>query len=454
MKNLTKASFVEAEAAIVSACLQSEDYIRLIPRYITEKCFTDQKLRIVYSAIRELHNKNVAVDMITVTNHLISTKQIDEVGGPYEISQIACVALTTVPIEEYCAIIHQLYMARCLAMCGQKIVALANDQTLDVADSMIESLNMLEALNKNIDLEESIKDMFAASASIVSRYAERKKQAELGMPMGVTTGLTPLNTLLSGGWKKNQLIIVGARPGMGKTSIALHFAKSAAYAGNHVAIFSLEMDESALSDRLCLAQSGLNAWSFKMGRLDPHEEQRMKQAAQELSQLPIIIDDTATTSIQQIKNKAKQLMSRGELNLIIIDYLQLVDMQSKNKMYNKVQEVSEASRAAKLMAKELKIPVILLSQLNREAGKTGSEGEPPKLTDLRDSGSIEQDADMVLFIHRQHYYTKKEEHKNKGEIIVAKQRDGMAGVGVPFMHNDNLSQIFEEEQLSTSENPF
>ena len=222
----------------------------------------------------------------------------------------------------------------------------------------------------------------------------------------------------------------------------LHFAKSASIAGIPVVIFSLEMEVQALTNRALLSESEVNSDRFKAGTLSTEEETSLCQAIGQISCLPISLDDSANISMQQIKTRARELRRKGKCGLVLIDYLQLIDMRSINRSYTREQEVSQCSRAAKIMAKELGVPVILLSQLSRQV--EGRSDKMPLLSDLRESGAIEQDADIVMFIHRPEYYSEKAE-KGFGVIRIAKQRDGTTG-DIRFRYNESLTKITDYDK--------
>ena len=286
-------------------------------------------------------------------------------------------------------------------------------------------------------------DMSEASHNAVKEYEKRKIAAQSGSSLGVKTGLSTLD-LTSGGWQPGQLIILAARPAMGKTAMLLHFAKSAALQGRKVAIFSLEMGTVSLAQRVILSECNVSTEMLKAGRLSPKEEAEYCEAAGKISSLDIKIDETPTINIQQIKARCRNIKQKHGLDLVLIDYLQLLDMRSDNRSYGREAEVSQTSRAIKVMAKELGVPVILLSQINRNC--ESRESKIPILADLRESGAIEQDADTVIFVHREEYYDSNAE-KGLGLLSVAKQRDGRTGK-IAFRYNEPLTQISDARDSS------
>ena len=297
----------------------------------------------------------------------------------------------------------------------------------------------VDAIAQGLDPNDGTKPIHQTCNDVYKAYADRMEAATKGQTSGITTGLHKLDEA-TGGWQPGDLAILAARPGVGKTAMMLHFAISAAKEGTPVAIFSLEMTARSLVERLFVGLSDINADRFKRGILYTEETLRLEQAGNSIASLPITIIDTAILSMRKIRNKAMRLHRQGKCGALFIDYLQLVDMRTDNNHYNREQEVAAASRMAKIIAKELEIPVILLSQLNRSVETRAAEGgmRRPQLSDLRESGAIEQDADMVLFICRS-----ENDDENRGELILSKNRNGRVGT-INFHHNESLTRIYDE----------
>ena len=318
---------------------------------------------------------------------------------------------------------------------------MATDPTADIDDVLTTVIKKIEGIAENTAYNSRMIDISTVATQCIAEYEKRREMARNGKKIGLTTGLSKLDHI-TGGWKPGQLIILAARPAMGKTAMLLHFAKSASIAGIPVVIFSLEMEVQALTNRALLSESEVNSDRFKAGTLSTEEETSLCQAIGQISCLPISLDDSANISMQQIKARARELRRKGKCGLVLIDYLQLIDMRSINRSYTREQEVSQCSRAAKIMAKELGVPVILLSQLSRQV--EGRSDKMPLLSDLRESGAIEQDADIVMFIHRPEYYSEKAE-KGFGVIRIAKQRDGTTG-DIRFRYNESLTKITDYDK--------
>lgn len=431
----------ETEKAVIGALLVESEAISEVFGILKPEMFYDESLGKIYSAIVALYGENIKPDMITVTKSLMKSGDLDKVGGPFALSMLSGYIASAANIVEHAQYLHQLWLARSLAVVGMEIAAKAADPTVDIDDTIIAAIKSVEGIAENTDYNSRMSDISFVAKQCIDSYQVRKEKARNGQNIGITTGLSKLDHV-TGGWKSGQLIILAARPGMGKTALLLHFAKSAAMKGTSIAIFSLEMGDVSLTDRLILSECNIDSDHYKFGQLSGEEESMICNAVNNISFMPISVDDTPNISIQQIKVRARNLQRKGKCGFILIDYLQLIDMRSQNKAYNREQEVSQCSRAAKVMAKELGVPVVLLSQLSRKSEERSDK--MPLLSDLRESGAIEQDADIVMFIHRPEYYNKTAE-KGFGEIRIAKQRDGATG-DIRFRYNENLTKITDYDK--------
>lgn len=432
---------LETEKAVIGALLVESDAISEVISILKPETFYDESLGMIYSVIAGLYSENIKPDMITVTKSLMKSGDLDKVGGPFALSMLSGYIASATNIVEHAQYLHQLWLARSLAVVGMEIAAKAVDPTVDIDDTITGAIKSVEGIAENTDYNSRMSDISFVAKQCIDSYQMRKEKAKNGQDIGITTGLSKLDQV-TGGWKPGQLIILAARPGMGKTALLLHFAKSAAMKGTPIAIFSLEMGGISLTDRLILSECNIDSDRYKFGQLSGEEESMLCNAVDNISFMPISVEDTPNISIQQIKVRARNLQRKGKCGFILIDYLQLIDMRSSNKSYNREQEVSQCSRAAKVMAKELGVPVVLLSQLSRKSEERSDK--MPLLSDLRESGAIEQDADIVMFIHRPEYYNKTAE-KGLGEIRIAKQRDGATG-DIRFWYNHNLTKIADYEQ--------
>lgn len=431
----------ETEKAVIGALLIESGAIGEVVGILNADIFYDSALGKIYSAIAYLYENNIKPDLLTVTKTLMRSGDLEKVGGPFFLSTLSGNIASTANIVDHAQYLHQLWLARKLAIAGMEITKMATDPTADIDDVLTAVIKKIEGIAENTAYNSRMIDISTVATQCIAEYEKRREMARNGGKIGLTTGLSKLDHI-TGGWKPGQLIILAARPAMGKTAMLLHFAKSASIAGIPVVIFSLEMEVQALTNRALLSESEVNSDRFKAGTLSTEEETSLCQAIGQISCLPISLDDSANISMQQIKTRARELRRKGKCGLMLIDYLQLIDMRSINRSYTREQEVSQCSRAAKIMAKELGVPVILLSQLSRQV--EGRSDKMPLLSDLRESGAIEQDADIVMFIHRPEYYSEKAE-KGFGVIRIAKQRDGTTG-DIRFRYNESLTKITDYDK--------
>lgn len=430
-------SSVETERIVLGSLLLESSAIDRIAHFLKPEAFHNIANEKIYTGMISLYDRGVTVDYITVS------KELKKVNGDKEnflplLLELSTEVDTTANLEEHAQYLHQLMLARKMIVSCQSAQVKAFDQTYDIADTIEETLKAIEGITAEGTFGNEARSIGEAALKSVDMYGERKELAIQGLKSGIDTGLTDLNYVTNGGWKPGQLIILAARPAMGKTAMMLHFARQAALTGTPVMIFSLEMDAQALTNRVILSKADIDSHRFASGKLSDDEERALCNAADDLYDVPLMIDDSPNVSIQQIKIRARNAKRKGKCGLILIDYLQLIDMRSHNKAYNREQEVAQVSRAAKIMAKELNVPVILLSQLSRQV--EGRAIKIPLLSDLRESGAIEQDADMVLFLHRPEYYDEPNAIKGEGIIRISKQRDGATG-DVIFEYNQNLTRI-------------
>jgi replicative DNA helicase len=423
----------EAEKATIAALLLEKTALYEVIDFLKPEMFYDEFLSETYRAILsvEAHSE---VDLITVSEAMRKGgKNFDMM----ELVNLSDAVTSAAHIQIHARIVYQDYLRRKFMLNCAKSLAEANDISIDVADLIDGHVYAIETLSNVSDtgLTESIGKVAVEAYNDYKTRAERKEQGE---PIGIHTGLRKLDNVLHG-FQKGAVYILAARPGMGKTAFMLNIARRTAERGNNVLIFSLEMTKRSMVDRMVIADSGINSEDYKTGRLTPEEFINMGESLERLSKLPISINDTASISIQQIRAQAKKFKRQGKCDIVMIDYLQLIDMtQMKGKSTN--DEVAAISRQVKIMAKDLDVPVVLLSQLNRNVENRADRR--PILADLRDSGAIEQDADAVLFIHRDSYYSN-DADKNEGFIRVAKNREGVVG-DISFWVDDCITNFRDE----------
>ena len=416
---------IELEEAVLGALMLEKDAYSIVCDFLKPDVFYKDSHRIIYTAIQALASKQFPVDMITVTEQLKQQGELDEIGGAYYIAQLTGKVTSSAHIDYHARILAQKYLARELIRFSTNIQNKAFDDKIDVGDLMQEAEGSLFEISQR-----NVKKDYTQINPVIND-ALRQIEIAANRPdglSGVTSGFEMLDKITSG-WQKSDLIIIAARPAMGKTAFVLSMAKNMAEADVPVALFSLEMSNVQLVNRLLVNVCEIPGEKIKKGNLTQDEWEQLHVKVKNLFDRPIYVDDTASLSIFELNTKARRLVKEHGVKCIIIDYLQLMNASGMN-FGSREQEVSMISRSLKQLAKELDIPIIALSQLNRGVeGRTGIEGKRPQLSDLRESGAIEQDADMVLFIHRPEYYKITEDANGnsligKAEIIIAKHRNG------------------------------
>ena len=445
---------VELEQSVIGTLIMEPDRLTEVVGVLSPESFCDGRNSFIYQTLIEMFDQNTPVDLYNVGKRCDGSSLFGGRTGTLYASECTCKVGSGVNLLFQAQIIQQRYIARLLMYAGSKISTLAGDDTKDVADVLDESnklIDKINALSCGSSAGQSLRDSLTESLKL----AEQRQAAYLGgSPTGIPTGISDLNRL-TGGWRGSQLIILAARPAMGKTALMLHFAKSAALNGTPVCIFSLEMSHVSLSDRLLLSECEVEVNRFRNGDLSGDDWRQLNEASAQLEKLPIHVDDNAVVSMRYIKTRCHILKKQGKCGLIMIDYLQLADTSTKERNRNREQEIAQASRQAKIIAKELDVPVVLLSQLSRECEKRADK--QPQLSDLRESGAIEQDADVVGFIFRPAYYGLDRIETLKygnistsglGIINIAKQRDGATGL-VAFSHNPSMTKIGDFQENKT-----
>ena len=434
----------ELEEAVIGACLIEQEALPLIADKLRPEMFYDDHHQLIFAALMAMYHAGKKIDILTVKEELARRGNLDAIGGPYAIVQLSSKVASSAHIEYHAQIIHQKYLAREAVLGFNKLLACAMDETMDIGDTLIDAHNLLDRLEGESGHNAHIRDMETLMADTMEE-AERRIAKSVNGVTGIPTGLTELDKK-TGGLQDNDLIVIAARPSVGKTAFALHLARHAALAGNAVAVYSLEMQGERLGDRWLMAACNINPYRWRNGIPNPQEVAEARTTASGLAQLPIYVDDSSSVSMDHIRSSARLLKSRKQCDMIIIDYLQLCDMSTKQVNRNREQEVAQATRKAKLLAKELHIPVVLLSQLNRES--ENRPGGRPELAHLRESGAIEQDADIVILLYRPamlHIPTDRESGyptEGLGVAIVAKQRNGETG-NVYFGHNQSITKFYD-----------
>jgi len=414
---------VDLEEAVLGALLLERDALTSVIDILRPEIFYKEAHQKIFKAISVLFADTEPIDILTVTNKLKTLGQLDEVGGPFYITQLTNRVGSPANIEFHTRILAQKYILRELIHVSSATIKEAFEDSTDVFNLLDKAEQGLFDISENNFRREST-DMKALVGQAIKEI-EKAKDSE-GKLRGVPSGFTELDRLTAG-WQKSDLIVIAARPGMGKTAFALSLTRNAAVNGFPVAIFSLEMSSVQLATRLIASETEITGEKLKKGDLRDDEWKQLNTKVKSLEDAPIYIDDTPALSIFELRAKCRRLKEQFKIELIVVDYIQLM-RAGDNNAGNREQEISTISRSLKALAKELNVPVLVLSQLNRSVETRGGL-KKPQLSDLRESGAIEQDADMVIFIYRPEYYDmlegdNGEDLRGKGEIIIAKHRNG------------------------------
>ncbi len=418
---------LEMEEAVLGALMLEKDALTNVIDILKPESFYKDSHQKIYAAILQLFSKSEPIDILTVTNQLRVNGELEMAGGAFQITSLTTRINSAANIEYHARIISQMAIKRELIRISSEIQREAFEDSSDVftlLDKVEQSVFQVSEAN----IRKNYQDMRSIMREALDELVAKKDQKD-GLT-GVPSGFTDLDRLTSG-WQKSDLVIMAARPGMGKTAFVVSAARNAAVQFNMgVAIFSLEMSAVQLVNRLISAEAELESEKLKKGNLAEHEWQQLHSRIGALTQAPIFIDDTPALSILELRAKCRRLKAQHDIQMIIIDYLQLMsgDSGGKGGSGNREQEIAAISRGLKQLAKELNVPVIALSQLSRAVETRGGD-KKPMLSDLRESGSIEQDADMVIFLYRPEYYgiTQDEDGRpvtGMGEVIIAKHRNG------------------------------
>ncbi len=413
----------DAEASLLGAILIDSDAIVKIADLIQPGDFYDQRHGRIYESIAQLYEKHSPIDVLTLSDQLKNTGYLDYIGGPAYLTQLTNFVPTAAHVEQYAEIVAQKSMRRRLIKASQDIIKLGYQEEQNLAH-LIESAEtkLFEVSQQHV--KQDITSLESILADSFDRLDDLHK--DKGKIRGVPTGFVDLDKILAG-LQKSDLFILAARPSMGKTAFSLALAHNIALQAKvPVLIFSLEMSKEQLVDRMLAMESGVDAWALRTGNLTDADFEKIGQAMGALSEASVYIDDTPGITVSDLRTKARREAHTHPLGLIIVDYLQLMSGGAKfGGDGNRVQEISEISRGLKGIARELNVPLIALSQLSRSVESRNPQ--IPQLQDLRESGSIEQDADVVAFLYREDYYNPESERKNIIDILIKKHRNGPTG---------------------------
>ena len=423
---------LDAEMSLLGAVLINEEVLADVSEHVTTKDFYDKRHTAIYSAMMRLYEHHKPVDLLTLTEELKKKDDLDMIGGTTYLSELTNYVPTAAHAEAYAEMVSQKAIRRRLIKASAEISELGYDEETTTQ----EILEKAEAELFSVS-DQSLKQDLTSIETILTDSFDRMEELHRnkGALRGIRTGYRDLDNMTAG-LQRSDLIILAARPAMGKTTLVTNLAYNVATANKlPVLFFSLEMSKEQLVDRMLADASGVDAWNIRTGNLSDEDFSKLSEAMGEMAEAPIFIDDKPGLSVLEMRTKARRAAHESPLGLIIVDYLQLMQGSSRNDG-NRVQEVSEISRGLKLIAREMNVPVIALSQLSRTVENRSPQ--IPQLADLRESGSIEQDADIVMFIYREAYYNPETERENITDLIIAKHRNGPVGKVELYFHPERL----------------
>jgi replicative DNA helicase len=440
---------IDAEQSVLGAILIDNRALMSTLELLSYEDFYREAHRKIFIGMTDLFDRSEPIDIVTLTDHLRKKNDLDTIGGPQYLTSLAMTIPTAANVRYHSKIVREKAMLRGLLRSVTDIARSVYDGELD-AEELIDyaEKTVFDLSDKRIKVSfSSLKDVIKDSFQMIEQLYDKKE-----MVTGVPTGFSQIDELTTG-LQKSDLIIVGGRPSMGKTAFSLNIAQ---YVGAHmkepVAIFSLEMSKEQLAFRMLCSEAMVDSNSIRKGFIKKEDWHRLTNAAGNLASAPIFIDDSAGMTVLEMRAKARRLKAEHGLSLVIVDYLQL--MRGRGNAERREQEISEISRSLKALAKELRVPVIALSQLNR--GVESRTEKKPTLADLRESGAIEQDADVIIFLYRDEVYNKKrEDNKGKAEIIIAKQRNGPTGeIPLTFLSHCTRFENYADREYYTEEDAF
>lgn len=423
---------IDAEMSLLGAILIDEEQLADVTEIITTKDFYDKRHTIIYGAMVSLFEHHRPVDLLTLTDELQKKDELTTIGGTQYLTELTNYVPTAAHADAYADMVSQKAIRRRLIRASTEISVLGFDEEQDIQELLGRAEQELFSVS-----DQSLKQDLTSIESILTDSFDRMEELHRnkGALRGVRTGYRDLDNMTAG-LQRSDLIILAARPAMGKTTLVTNLAYNVATANKQaVLFFSLEMSKEQLVDRMLADASGVDAWNIRTGNLSDEDFSKLSEAMGEMAEAPIFIDDKPGLSVLEMRTKARRAAHEHPLGLIIVDYLQLMQGSGKSDG-NRVQEVSEISRGLKLIAREMNVPVIALSQLSRSVESRSPQ--IPQLADLRESGSIEQDADIVMFIYREAYYNPETERENITDLIIAKHRNGPVGKVELYFHPERL----------------
>ena len=422
---------VEAEQAVLGAILLDPEAMGRVAETLTAKSFSLRSHQTIYKAALALHSEGITTDLMTVTTWLSDQKLLEKAGGQLGLTQLLDQTVSATNIDQYGLLISDKQTRRNLIESAYEIIKLAEDTSQPLETVIQKSEEQIA----NISQSKSQQDLVSIGETLIDTFQEIEDRSSGAIPPGIPCGFYDLDTM-TGGFQRSDLIIIAGRPAMGKTALSVSMALNVAKKGLPVAVFSLEMSKGQLVQRLLAGEAKIESTRLRSGRIQEEEWEPLTAAISKLAELPLHISDTMSTSVSEMKSKAKKLQAEngGKLGLILIDYIQLMEGSTDNR----AQDLSKITRALKEMARDLNVPVVALSQLNRSV--ESRTNKRPMLSDLKESGSIEQDSDLVMMIYRDDYYNPNTSDGGIAELILAKHRNGPTGT-VKLLFDSQFTQF-------------
>lgn len=424
---------LDAEVSLLGAVLIDEAVLTRVSDKVTAEDFYDHRHELIYGAMTRLYEHHKPVDLLTLSDELKKKNELEDAGDTTYLTELSNQVPTAAHAEGYAQIITQNALRRRLISASAQIAELGFDQSKNTEELLENAEAELFAVS-----DKTLRQDLSSLEQILTESFDRMEELhrDKSKIRGIKTGYRDIDNLLAG-FQRSDLIVLAARPAMGKSTLAVNLAHNIAVAEKQaVLIFSLEMSKEQLVDRMLADEAGVDAWNIRTGNLSDQDFEKLSHAMGVLAEAPIFIDDTPGVSVLELRTKARRAAHEHPLGLIVVDYLQLMSGSSKNYGENRVQEISEISRGLKLVARELNVPVLALSQLSRSVE---SRNPPhPQLSDLRESGSIEQDADIVIFVYREDYYNSGTERQHITDIMVKKHRNGPIGNVELYFHPERV----------------
>jgi len=439
---------LDVEEVLLGALLLDPDSLDNTLSVLPDDAFYKEAHNIIYQAVKTIYGSGGKVDLLTVVEGLRKTEQLEIVGGAFYLSQLTSRVASGAHASEHAMIILQKFVMRQAIRIANTLSEEAYNEGCepeDMISKLFHSVNDLQSILLSNKRGKTLGEVMDAS---IQDYYERKKLRQTGQTLGIKTPLKDVDDFTNG-WQDSDLIILAARPSMGKTAFAISAIISAAKHGKHSVMFSIEMKDTKVGDRILIGEGSLDPHRFRGGSLLDDQEQAAEKTVGEVEKLPALIDDAPKQTVSDIWGKCRILKNKGKCDFVVIDYIGLVT-PSRDRGKTREQEVSEISASLKMMAKDLDIPVMILSQLNR--GVEARNDKRPKLSDLRESGSLEQDADVVIMLYRDEYYNPGNSI-GVGEANITKNRNGSVGM-VEFNYNSSLTRIYDQEEVPLDDKPF